>query len=313
MELKEYQASALDAFARWREAVERARLDSEAAVAALQGVRLPCLTKCTWRGRQWYNDGYEAVVGRKALAAPPRHGGAFRDFRRHDVADLVCGAGAVARAASWRVAGSLVDLGTVLYTMAAVAVERGIRTMFWALEQHQKWRAQIRAEGQAEGRAEGRAQGQAEGRAQAEAATARRYEDWLAKVAKERGIDLAELLPPADTWEGGSGTMMGGIFVATLPGDTAWARGEYVSRTPKDGANIREAIAWPGNGLAANRNMELLDLYAVAGGSGEGAAEAAVAALQGSGWTFPMARRPGMLQNAGRRGCQRTAEPARAG
>ena len=92
--------------------------------------------------------------------------------------------------ASWRVAGSLVDLGTVLYTMAAVAVERGIRTMFWALEQHQKWRAQIRAEG--------RAEGQAEGRAQAEAATARRYEDWLAKVAKERGIDLAELLPPAD-------------------------------------------------------------------------------------------------------------------
>ena len=88
--------------------------------------------------------------------------------------------------ASWRVAGSLVDLGTVLYTMAAVAVERGIRTMFWALEQHQKWRAQIRAEGRAEGRA------------QAEAATARRYEDWLAKVAKERGIDLAELLPPAD-------------------------------------------------------------------------------------------------------------------
>ena len=41
MELKEYQASALDAFTRWREAVERARLDAEAAVAALQGVRLP--------------------------------------------------------------------------------------------------------------------------------------------------------------------------------------------------------------------------------------------------------------------------------
>ena len=40
MELKEYQASALDAFTRWREAVERARLDSEAAVAALQGVRV---------------------------------------------------------------------------------------------------------------------------------------------------------------------------------------------------------------------------------------------------------------------------------
>ena len=40
MELKEYQASALDAFARWREAVEAARRDSEAAVAVLQGVRV---------------------------------------------------------------------------------------------------------------------------------------------------------------------------------------------------------------------------------------------------------------------------------
>ena len=83
--------------------------------------------------------------------------------------------------------------------------------MFWALEQHQKWRARMREEGRAEGRAEGvavgRAEGvvvgRAEGRAQAEAATARRYEDWLAKVAEERGIDLAELLPPDEGSQGG--------------------------------------------------------------------------------------------------------------
>ena len=105
--------------------------------------------------------------------------------------------------ASWRVAGSLVDLGTVFYMMAAVVVERGIRFMFWALEQHQKWRARMREEGRQEGRAEGVAVGRAEGRAQAEAATARRYEDWLAKVAKERGIDLAELLPPNEGSQGG--------------------------------------------------------------------------------------------------------------
>ena len=37
MELKEYQASALDAFTRWQEALEAARLQSETAVAALQG------------------------------------------------------------------------------------------------------------------------------------------------------------------------------------------------------------------------------------------------------------------------------------
>ena len=97
--------------------------------------------------------------------------------------------------ASWRVAGSLVDLGTVFYMMAAVGVERSIRFMFWALEQHQKWRARMREEG--------RAEGVAIGRAQAEAATARRYEDWLAKVAKERGIELAELLPPNEGSQGG--------------------------------------------------------------------------------------------------------------
>ena len=102
--------------------------------------------------------------------------------------------------AIWQQAASLVDLGAVFYAMAAVAVERSIRLMFWAWEQHKKVRAQLRDEGRAEGRVEGVALGRAEGRAEGEAvgraATTQRYEKWLAKVAEERGIDLSALLPP---------------------------------------------------------------------------------------------------------------------
>ena len=54
--------------------------------------------------------------------------------------------------------------------------------MFWAWEQHKKAQAKLRAEG--------------------EAATARRYENWLAKVAREKGINLAELLPPGNSSPG---------------------------------------------------------------------------------------------------------------
>ena len=72
--------------------------------------------------------------------------------------------------------------------------------MFWALDERRKWRARWRAEAQAEGRAKGRAEGRVEGRvegrAEGEAVAAQRYEGWLTKVAEERGIPLAELLPP---------------------------------------------------------------------------------------------------------------------
>ena len=118
----------------------------------------------------------------------------------------------------WRLAASLVDLGAVFYAMAAVAVERSIRLMFWAWDQHKKVQAKLRAEGAAIGRAEGEAigrakgeavglakgeavglaKGEAVGRAEGATATAQRYEMWLAKVAQEKGIDLAELLPPDD-------------------------------------------------------------------------------------------------------------------
>ena len=48
----------------------------------------------------------------------------------------------------------MVDLGTVVYTMVAVSVERVIRMWFWALDQREKWREKWRREAQAEGRAD---------------------------------------------------------------------------------------------------------------------------------------------------------------
>ena len=99
-------------------------------------------------------------------------------------------------------AASLVDLGAVIYAMIAVLVERGVRVMFWALDERRKWRAKWRAEARAEGHSEGRAEGHSEGRAegQTEALTAllevgrtegnRDLQELIARVAKEKGISL---------------------------------------------------------------------------------------------------------------------------
>ena len=104
-------------------------------------------------------------------------------------------------------AAKLVDLAAVLYGMAAVLSEKGVDTMFWALEQREKRREKLRAEGQAEGRAEGqaegraegqaegRAEGQAEGRAEGQAEVKQRYVAHLERVSREKGIPLVELLP----------------------------------------------------------------------------------------------------------------------
>ena len=67
---------------------------------------------------------------------------------------------------SWELATGQVDLGAVLYAMAAVLVERGVRLMFWALDERRKWRAQWRAAAMAEGHAAGRTEGRTEGRAE---------------------------------------------------------------------------------------------------------------------------------------------------
>lgn len=97
---------------------------------------------------------------------------------------------------SWERATEQVDMGAVLYAMAAVLVERGVRIMFWALDERRKWRAKMRAEARAEGRAEGHAEGRVEGRVEGQAQTRQQYEAWLASVSAKRGIPLEELLPP---------------------------------------------------------------------------------------------------------------------
>ena len=66
--------------------------------------------------------------------------------------------------------------------------------IFWALEERKKRRERNRAELEAEIQA--RAEAQARERLRAE--TAQRYESWLAKVAVEKGIPLADLLPPPE-------------------------------------------------------------------------------------------------------------------
>ena len=74
--------------------------------------------------------------------------------------------------------------------------------IFWALEERKKRRERNRAELEAEIQARVEAQAQARRRLRAEALaegqaeTAQRYEKWLAKVAEERNIPLADLLPP---------------------------------------------------------------------------------------------------------------------
>ena len=68
-------------------------------------------------------------------------------------------------------AASLVDLAAVVYGMIAVLVERGVNMVFWALEQRKKRIEERKAEGRAEERAR------------------------ILRAAKEKGIDISELLP----------------------------------------------------------------------------------------------------------------------
>ena len=85
--------------------------------------------------------------------------------------------------ANWDRAADTVDLGTLLYAMVAVAVERSVVFMLWALEQRKKWRAKRRAETWAEVRAQARAEDKPEIAA------------WLERAAQEKGIVLDE--PPS--------------------------------------------------------------------------------------------------------------------
>ena len=75
-------------------------------------------------------------------------------------------------------AATLVDLGAVIYAMVAVLVERGVRMVFWALEQRKKMIEERRKEGQAELIAEMLAEGIPQ------------TEQELEKWAREKGIPL---------------------------------------------------------------------------------------------------------------------------
>ncbi len=89
---------------------------------------------------------------------------------------------------SLKSAASLIDLGTIVYAMVAVFVERVIRMWFWALDQREKWREKWRREAQAEGRVEilnrMRATALAEGNQE--------MEKQVERIAREEGIELGE-------------------------------------------------------------------------------------------------------------------------
>ena len=81
---------------------------------------------------------------------------------------------------------TMVDLGAVIYAMVAVLVERGGVMVFWALEQRAEVARGMRAQGRAEGRAEGGPKDRPKDSSRRER---------LVRLAQEKGIDIAELLP----------------------------------------------------------------------------------------------------------------------
>ena len=81
-------------------------------------------------------------------------------------------------AANLAVAADMVDLGALIYGMVAVTIEGGVRLMFWAWEKHKAVREALREEGREAGRQE----------------SEQRYLPVLKRVARERGITVAELL-----------------------------------------------------------------------------------------------------------------------
>ena len=90
----------------------------------------------------------------------------------------------------WKSAADMVDLGTVLYAMAAMSFEKGVDAVFWALEQRRKRRERYEAEAKAAGQAELIAALVAAGQEQGNQEVVALVESF----AKERGISLDE--PP---------------------------------------------------------------------------------------------------------------------
>ena len=141
---------------------------------------------------EWWDSEERRWLRRHAMAAP------FGIF----IATIVLGYvsapelwGTRESLGSWA---SLVDLGAVVYAAIAVLTERGVRLVFWALDERRKWREKWRAQAQAEGRAQGIAVGRDEGRAEALTALLevgraqgnRDLEELIARVAREKGISM---------------------------------------------------------------------------------------------------------------------------
>ena len=118
-----------------------------------------------WRERQW--------LRRHAVAAP------FGVFAA--TALLVIRSGQWAGWGSLELAANLVELGAVLYGMAAVLVEGGIRMVFWALEERKMMIENRKALGRAEVVAEFLAEGIPQ--------TKEELERW----ARDKGIPLDKL------------------------------------------------------------------------------------------------------------------------
>ena len=99
-------------------------------------------------------------------------------------------------AANLKVAADMVELGAAIYGMVAVTIEGGVRRMFWAWEKHQAVKESLREEGRQEGRQAGRQEGRVEGSKAGRKAERAAMQAHLERVSRERGIPLAELLPP---------------------------------------------------------------------------------------------------------------------
>ena len=74
----------------------------------------------------------------------------------------------------------------MLYAAAAVLRERGVRMVWWALEQRREWREKMRAEGRAEGQAAILTAMIDSARAEGDHALEERVE----RIAQEKGISL---------------------------------------------------------------------------------------------------------------------------
>ena len=108
---------------------------------------------------------------------------------------------------SWKLAATLVDFAAVLYAMCALLAERGVVTMFWALDKRREWREkmraemkeelreQVRANVREEVRADVREEVRADVREEAQAEISRQYQAWFERLSREKGIPLEELLP----------------------------------------------------------------------------------------------------------------------